>query len=141
MTSEGPSSIDLEGMRAYLQDSPAVFALLFGSHARGRADAGSDVDVAVSFPADMDARERFRARNRIDAYLQDFADGFVDVSDVESLPTPVARAAVKEGIVLVGEGKDLEAFTERVEREYQETQDDRERDRREFIDRLARGGT
>lgn len=141
MTSEDPPSIDLAGMRAYLEDSPAAFALLFGSHAQGRAEAGSDVDVAVRFPDGMDARERFRARNRIDAYLQDFADGFVDVSDVESLPTPVARAAAKEGIVLVGEADEIDAFAERIEREYRETQDDRERDRREFIDRLARGGT
>lgn len=139
MGSDNPASVDLEGMEAYLEDSPVVFALLFGSHAKGRAEAGSDVDVAVRFPDGMGAHERFRARNRIDAYLQEFADEFVDVSDVESLPTPVARSAMKEGIVLVGDEDEVDAFAERVEREYQDTHADRERDRQEFIDRLARG--
>lgn len=141
MSSDGPASIDLEGMRGHLEDSPVVFALLFGSHAKGTADTASDVDVALRFPEDMDAHERFRARNRIDAYLQDFADGFVDVSDVASLPTPVARAAIKEGVLLAGDEDEVDAFAERIEREYRETRENRERDRREFIDRLARGNS
>lgn len=139
MASEASAAIDLDGMRSYLEDSPVVFALLFGSHAKGTKEAGSDVDVAVRFPEGMDAHQRFRNRNRIDAYLQDYADEFVDVSDVESLPTPVARAAVRDGIVLAGDEEMIEAFAERIEREYRETKADRDRERREFIDRLARG--
>lgn len=111
MTGVDPAPIDLEGMETYLEDSPVTFALLLGSHAKGQAEAGSDVDVAVRFPESMDAHERFRTRNRIDAYLQAFADGFVDVSDIEALPTPVARSAVKDGIILVGDEDDVAAFS------------------------------
>lgn len=62
-----------------------------------------DVDVALRFPDRLNARDRFRRRNRIDAELQTYADGFVDVSDVETLPTPVARAALHDGIRIVGD--------------------------------------
>lgn len=48
-----------------------VFAVLFGSHARETADE-SDVDIALCFPDEMDAYERFRLRNRVDANLQEY---------------------------------------------------------------------
>jgi predicted nucleotidyltransferase len=42
--------------------TPVIFAYLFGSHARGAARGGSDVDVAVSCDplGDADARLRLR---------------------------------------------------------------------------------
>ena len=83
--------VNLDEMSDYLARTEVVFAVLFGSHARGTADDSSDVDVALRFPDEMDAHERFRLRNRIDANLQEYAEGFVDVSEVGSLPTPVAQ--------------------------------------------------
>lgn len=131
--------VDLDGMTEYLEEMPVVFALLFGSHAHGTARPESDVDVALRFADDLTDRERFRLRNRIDAELQRFADGFVDVSDVEALPTEVAYGALRNGRVLVGDESVVRRYQDRVAEAYEETADERERERREFIDRLARG--
>lgn len=131
--------VDVDGVVDYLAQTDVVFAVLFGSHARGSADASSDVDVALAFPAEMDASKRFHCRNRVDAELQEYADTFVDVSDVESLPNPVAHAALEEGILLTGDADTVASYREQVNAEYEETAGERERERREFIDRLARG--
>jgi CHASE2 domain-containing sensor protein len=97
------------------------------------------VDIALRFSDEMNDRERFRTRNRIDAELQQFADGFVDVSDIDALPTQVAYAALRDGIVLVGDESAIRPYREQVADAYEQAADDRERERREFIDRLARG--
>lgn len=131
--------VDLDGMRSALDQSAVVFAVLFGSHASGTAEQHSDVDVALRFADDLDERERFQVRNRIDADLQQYADAFVDVSDIEHLPTTVAYAAVRDGVVLVGDEETVETYRARIEQEYESTRDEREQDRREFIDRLASG--
>ncbi|ELZ25755.1 hypothetical protein C475_09859 [Halosimplex carlsbadense 2-9-1] len=89
----------------------------------------------------MGDRERFRCRNRIDAELQTYVDGFADVSDIDSLPTYVAYAALRDGRILVGDERTVEERRQRLRAEYERTEPDRERERREFIDRLARGET
>lgn len=131
--------VNLEGMRQYLSQTKIDFAVLFGSHARGTADESSDVDVALRFPADVDEHDRFHLRNRIDAELQEYAVGFVDVSDIETLPNPVAHAALHDGILLAGDEDSLKEYKEKVETEYEAGAGEREREREEFIDRLARG--
>ncbi|MDG5778919.1 nucleotidyltransferase domain-containing protein [Haloarculaceae archaeon H-GB2-1] len=144
MASAGESDIDgvdIEGMQAYLSTTDVTFAVLFGSHARGTASRSSDVDIAVRFPETMDEYDRFHARNQIDAELQSYTTGFVDVSDVDELPTPVAYAALRDGLSLVGDEAAIDAYRAAVRRAYEETRDDRERERREFLDRLARGET
>ncbi len=87
----------------------------------------------------MDSTERFRERNRIDAELQAHTSGFVDVGDIETLPTPVAHAALRDGIGLVGDRDAVESFRAKIEAEYESTAERRKREREEFIDRLARG--
>lgn len=141
MTEREPTieGVDLAGMRAALSDRPVVFAVLFGSHGRGDADPDSDVDLALQFPETLDAHERFRLRNRIDADLQSYAEGFVDVSDVEALPLPVAYAALTEGVRLFGDGNVLEDYRERISEAYEESETERAHERRTFIDRLADG--
>lgn len=144
MTSGGEPSIEglnLAGMREYPNQTAVVFAVLFGSHAHGAADESSDVDVALRFPEEMDDYDRFNTRNRIDADLQEYAEGFVDVSDIDSLPTRVGHAALQDGIVLVGDEQTVEEYRKQVEREYEASADERERERREFINQLARGDT
>lgn len=131
--------IDLDGMQSFLEDTPVSFALLFGSTARGEADSTSDVDVALRFPTEVDAHERFRLRNRIDAQLQQYADSFVDVSDIERLPRGVALAVVRDGILLTGNEEVVERYRGQIETEYESTMEERKRERREFIDRLASG--
>ncbi|TKX44618.1 nucleotidyltransferase family protein [Halorubrum sp. ARQ200] len=131
--------VDVAAIRRYLAATDVRFAVLFGSRVRGDAHESSDVDVALRFPDDLSPTEWFRRRNRIDADLQRHADAFVDVSDIDDLPLPIARAALRDGIRLVGDDRDIDASRERVEAEYEETATERERDRREFVDRLATG--
>ncbi|MFB6132654.1 MAG: nucleotidyltransferase family protein [Halanaeroarchaeum sp.] len=110
----------------------------FGSRARGSSTPASDVEVAIRFPPDFGAETRFRKRNRLDAELQSYADAFVHVSDVESLPLEIQYRALREGIVLVGDPETVEEYRDRIERKYERTAPERERAQREFIDRLAR---
>ena len=131
--------INVEGMREYLAQTEVDFAILFGSHARGTADESSDVDIALRFPEELDKHERFHHRNRIDAELQAYADGFVDVSDIELLPNPVAYAALRDGILLVGDKQAAAEYKAEVKAEFEEEESEREQERQEFIDRLARG--
>jgi predicted nucleotidyltransferase len=131
--------VDVAAIRRYLAETDVRFAVLFGSRVRGETHESSDVDVALRFPEDLSPKERFRRRNRIDADLQSHADDFVDVSDIEHLPLPIARAALRDGVRLVGDERDVAAYRERIDAEYERTAADRERDRREFIDRLAKG--
>ena len=131
--------VNAGSMSEYLEQTGVVFAVLFGSHARGDACEASDVDVALRFPDEMEPNERFRLRNRIDATLQEYADSFVDVSDIDSLPVAVAFAALRDGMILTGDEQAVESCREQIVREYEDSTDERERERREFIDRLARG--
>ena len=130
-------NVDIDGMSDYLSGQDLEFAVLFGSYARGDSDSSSDVDVAIGFPAEVDDHERFRRRNRIDAELQAYADAFVDVSDIESLPVPVAHNALREGIRLAGTVEAIDEYQNRIEANSDPEADDRER--QAFIDRLARG--
>jgi predicted nucleotidyltransferase len=134
-------TVDFEGIREYLETTAVEFAVVFGSHAREAAKAGSDLDILLRFPEDLDDAERFRARNRVDAALQQYARGFVDVSDAASLPTHVLHAALGDGIVLAGDDAAVDRYRDRIERAYEETADERARERRAVIDRLARGET
>ncbi|QAU12231.1 nucleotidyltransferase domain-containing protein [Halorubrum sp. BOL3-1] len=131
--------VDMAAIRRHLAATDVRFALLFGSRVRGNTHESSDVDIALRFPDELSPTERFRRQNRIDADLQGYADGFVDVSDIDGLPLPIARAALEGGIRLVGDDESIEAYHERIDTEYEETAADREQDRREFIDRLAKG--
>jgi len=132
---------DLETIRAALDAAAVEFALLFGSHARGDATDGSDLDIAVRFPEQMSDRDRFRTRNRLDATLQEYAEGAVDVSDIDALPVTVQHAALCEGIVLCGDTDAVTDYRERVGTAYAATADERATERQAFIDRLARGDT
>lgn len=131
--------IDIAGIREYLAQTAVIFAILFGSHAKGTADESSDVDIALRFPEEMSDSERFHQRNRLDAELQSYARGFVDVSDIDSLPTHVAHAALQNGVVLTGDEQLVAEYQEHILAEYNATVSDREKEYREFIDRLARG--
>lgn len=131
--------IDLDGIRDYLARTEVIFAVLFGSRASGTADESSDVDLALRFPDELSDAERFRQRNRIDADVQSYADAFVDVSDIESLPTHVAHRVLRDGVRLVGDQADVETYRQDVEAEYAARASERDEERRAFIDRLARG--
>jgi hypothetical protein len=95
------------------------------------------VDIAIGFHAEVDGHERFRRQNRIDAELQAYADAFVDVSDIKSLPAPVAYNVLREEIRLAGSAEAIDEYRDRIDTDHDPEADDRER--QAFIDRLARG--
>ena len=131
--------VDLDGIRGYLRDQPLRFAIAFGSRVWGTGDGSSDVDVTLAFEDDLDRKERFRRRNRIDAALQAYADVQADVSDFESLPISVAYEAVHEGVLLVGEERTLRRLERQLEEELESTEGERRRERRRTLDRLSSG--
>jgi predicted nucleotidyltransferase len=131
--------VDLDGLRRALEQTEVVFAVLFGSHVEGTTHADSDVDITLRLPESLTLKARFRLRNRIDAELQSYAEGFVDVSDIESLPVPVAHAALQDGLLLVGEAEPVAEYRVKIAAEYEATKPEREREREAFLDRLARG--
>lgn len=130
--------IDVDGIRTYLREQPVRFALLFGSRAREEDDDRSDVDVTLAFEERLDRMERFRRRNRIDAVLQSYAPVSVDVSDFETLPQPVARSALEEGLLLLGDEAALREAKRSTEADGETVPQDRH-DTREVLDRLASG--
>ncbi|APW98866.1 DNA polymerase III subunit beta [Halobiforma lacisalsi AJ5] len=131
--------VDLEGFRSVFADAAVQYAVLFGSYATGAETDASDLDVCVRFPDELSRRERFRRRNRIDSALQSYADPFVDVSDLEALPETVALNALRDGQLLYGDFETKAADERRLERQVDASSDERDRRRREFIDRLAKG--
>lgn len=141
MSDGGPvvGGIDLDGVREVLDRESIEYAVLFGSRARGTADASADVDVAVRFADSLTARESFDLRNRLDAELQSYAERFVDLSDLSALPDGVASRALADGVLLVGEREAMEADEREIARRLEEKRDRRERARRALLDRLARG--
>lgn len=104
-------------------------ALLFGSRARGRAGAGSDVDVAVGGAVDVLALAAELGR----------ATGLeVEVIDLREVGYPLLRALLRDGVVL-HEGQPHAAARFRT-RAILETETDRpwfERMRDAYLRRLA----
>jgi predicted nucleotidyltransferase len=65
----------LSALRPLLVQQGACAAYLFGSHARGTADAGSDIDIIIIAPSRRPPVERFR--DYLSAILE--AGGRVDL--------------------------------------------------------------
>jgi predicted nucleotidyltransferase len=70
-----------------------LFALLFGSRARGRARPDSDWDVAVYLDDALDARQRFRLRLRLIGDLEDL--GRADVVVLNDAPPLLGHRALQ----------------------------------------------
>ena len=89
-------SAALERVTLRARNDPAVLAvILFGSHARGEAEASSDVDVCLvlepEVPSDLSA-----SRKRLD-YLTE-AD--LELAIFQQLPLPARSRVLREGQVL-----------------------------------------
>jgi predicted nucleotidyltransferase len=120
----------VESLRGALARHPEVgLALLFGSRARGRAGAGSDVDVAVEGAVDVLALAAELGR----------ATGLeVEVIDLREVGYPLLHALLRDGVVL-HEGQPHAAARFRT-RAILETETDRpwfERMRDAYLRRLA----
>ena len=112
--------VDVEAIRAVLDQHPVRLAVLFGSRATGVADARSDVDIAVEFESPVDDPGR-----QLLAVLADLSVALdrndIDLSLVDDLDPRVGRAAFTDGIRLLGTPERAETHRERFESEAERT--------------------
>lgn len=77
-------------------------ALLFGSHATGRAHPHSDVDVAVLLDPQANAMEpRARLRSLLEALTNELAADRVDLVILNDAPPALAFQVLRHGVVAV----------------------------------------
>lgn len=88
----------IESLRRALDGEPGVtLAVLFGSHATGRARSSSDVDVALAWREGGTHAEREAALNRIERAV----GRAVDAVDVAEAPPLLRREIARAGQVVV----------------------------------------
>lgn len=93
--------IDRDGMAQHLGAQPrVVLGYLFGSVAQGRADALSDVDVAVLLDESLDAEERLEETLRLMGELEPYTGGEVQVVLLNEAPPLLAYRVAEEGALL-----------------------------------------
>lgn len=113
---------DPEAVRAVLESDPAVrLAYLFGSHARGTAGAGSDLDVAAILdPEGPPGPYGFtEAESRLRSALEAVARREVDLVRLERAPPVLAFQVLKHGRCLVARSeRERVAFEVRAMREF-----------------------
>ncbi|MFC3959028.1 type VII toxin-antitoxin system MntA family adenylyltransferase antitoxin [Halovivax cerinus] len=109
MTDADRRPID-ETVSSVLAAHPVTVGYLFGSHARGEADARSDVDVAVALedchPGDSGHADRLLALG-VDLAVA-FGTDDVDVVDIRSAAPSVRRSVFSNGVRLVGSKSDAD---------------------------------
>jgi len=95
-------AVDLDALRTYFeQQEDVLFALMFGSRARGTAGPLSDVDVAVMFPESLDDYARFRRRLRLMVELSAIlGTDDVDVAVLNDVPITLGYRVFRDGIML-----------------------------------------
>lgn len=82
--------LDLANVQRVLREHGVVFALVFGSRARGQAIAGSDVDLAVWGRATLDLWA-----------LSGALPPVIDLVDLGAVPEGLAGRIALEGIVVL----------------------------------------
>lgn len=123
------TSLDLDALRAVLREHPVQLAILFGSHATGRAHEASDIDLAVEFsdqrPADPGYNETFLGLSTdLSETLETDA---VDLVDVRTVSPELATAIFESGLLLVGDHEDAIDLRRQVTPDESETRSPRER--------------
>ncbi len=104
-----------------LESEPDIaFAYLFGSVAKGRNGPLSDVDVAVYFYPEGDARSRFRRQIQLTSKLSNILErDDIDVVRLQDAPLDLAREVVDSGKLLFCRDDGLRVdFVFRVVRDY-----------------------
>lgn len=135
-------SVDLNAVLAYFeQQDDVLFALLFGSQARGTAGPLSDVDVAVMLPDAMGDVPRFRRRLEL---IVDLAGVLrtdeIDVAVINDVPLALRYRIYRDGVLLGC--RDRGAFVRSKSRtvvEYLDFLPLAERNTRTFFRRAAAG--
>lgn len=82
--------VDIEAVRRTLRAHGVVFALVYGSHAEGRASGESDVDLAVWADRDLD-----------DWQLRGELPDRVDLLDLGRAPEGLAGRVAMTGVVVL----------------------------------------
>jgi len=104
-------SLDLDAVQGVLREAPVSVGVLYGSHARGEAAPGSDVDVAVGFDGSIDASERTWARLDLVVQLGDrLGTDDVDVVPLAGATDSLLRDVWADGVLLVGTPEELAAY-------------------------------
>ena len=103
-------AVDLDALRAYFeQQDDVLFALLFGSQARGTAGPLSDVDIAVMLPDDMGPMPKFRRQLSLMTDLSRLLrTDEVDVAVLNDVPITLGYRVFRDGMLL--HCRDREAF-------------------------------
>ncbi|MBI1921463.1 MAG: nucleotidyltransferase domain-containing protein [Geobacter sp.] len=84
-------------IRDYFSTDPNVLAVyLFGSHAKGKARAGSDIDLAVL----LDEKPEYDYRLRVMSELADLLKAEVDALVLKQCGILMQRQVLRYGIVL-----------------------------------------
>lgn len=108
-----------------MRKNGAVVGYLFGSHARGTAGSLSDLDVAVAFPAIIDANTQGNKVEDIRGALEKYyGRDMVDVVNVPVLRTPLLRYIITlgEGIILFADDQSLlNHLANLARRDYEDT--------------------
>lgn len=111
----------LQKLFSALESEPdIVLAYLFGSVAKGRNGPLSDIDVAVYFSPEGDARSRFRRQIQLTSKLSNTLErDDVDVVRLQDAPLDLAREVVENGKLLLCRDDNLRVeFVFRVVRDY-----------------------
>jgi len=125
-----PLSPSRTGLRARLaavcRKHPVTLAYLFGSHARGTADAESDIDVAVVAQPSLSRGDRQRLRFRLLRACDDalpLPHARIDIVVLQDVPILLQYNVVRSGRVLFAETENVRrAFEVEVERRYEDEQ-------------------
>ena len=79
-------------------EGETVHVYLFGSWARGTAQPGSDVDVAIEYLADMSASDRLKISELRDRIEESTVPYHVDIIDMHQASNALIQEIRKEGI-------------------------------------------
>jgi predicted nucleotidyltransferase len=119
-------------------------AYLFGSHANGRARRGSDLDIAVVYPRDLDEEGREQAGRAVVAALTDVLGALgerADIVDLDATGSAVAFRAIHDGKRLLARTERERVATEvRISRRYDDEAPRRALYRRAAIEAARRLG-
>jgi predicted nucleotidyltransferase len=87
-------------IREICRSQPVQLAYLFGSHARGTADAESDIDVAVLADPSLSKEQRHALKLRLGRALGELLPldrGEIDVVILQDVPTLLQYNAIRGG--------------------------------------------
>lgn len=128
-SSDIPDSLPLKNIQDILDEYPIQFAILFGSYAAGDTHEKSDVDIAVEFES-IDRTEP-EYNDEFFGLSADLSDELetdnVDLVDIRNISPGVAKAILKEGVLLVGDKENAENVLKPKAKPSSGTQTPRER--------------